>query len=202
MCRLNNPGTWRRLEQFYAQAHAEYISGTPRLNHLPLLLGINILNALAGNAQALSMPGLWLDYDAVSPFCKQMTSQDHVQVLTTMRPLCPENLIPTEMQMTVVHHPWIDLFPLPRLRDNILRAIDGGLDEDDFCYDIVDVDNDSQSGKASLITWGSPAWDVNSWEVTPSFLHKWGWLLEGCEELMKATNHWRPRRGERLINLC
>jgi hypothetical protein len=27
-------------------------------------------------------------------------------------------------------------------------------------------------------------------------LKKWGWLLEGCEGVMEATNWWRASRGE------
>jgi hypothetical protein len=41
---------------------------------------------------------------------------------------------------------------------------------------------------------------TGGWEVTEGFLRKWGFLLEGCDELIESTNRWRALRGEeRLI---
>jgi hypothetical protein len=37
---------------------------------------------------------------------------------------------------------------------------------------------------------------VANWEVSPGFLRKWGWLLNGCEEMLRATDEWRESRGE------
>ncbi|KID87963.1 hypothetical protein MAJ_11092, partial [Metarhizium majus ARSEF 297] len=38
-------------------------------------------------------------------------------------------------------------------------------------------------------------WEPSGWEVTESFVEKWGWLLAGCVELKEATNYWRGKRG-------
>jgi hypothetical protein len=32
--------------------------------------------------------------------------------------------------------------------------------------------------------------------VTPGFVRKWGWVLEGFQDLMLASNQWRAARGE------
>lgn len=47
-----------------------------------------------------------------------------------------------------------------------------------------------------LIIWGDP-WDAGSWEVTASFLAKWGWMFRDCsEEVLEITNYWRSMRSE------
>ena len=46
-----------------------------------------------------------------------------------------------------------------------------------------------------LIIWGEPH-DTSSWEVTPGFLAKWPWAMEGCDDLIESSNRWRLMRGE------
>lgn len=203
MCQLSKSETWDRLGQLAMHAHAANRAGTPILQHLPLVAGINVLNALAENASILGVSQLWLDYDAVSPFSQQLAPVPPSIVRERLSAWCPDNLRPTRLQAEISHHPWLDLFPLPRMRDNIIEAIstDNPIDEDDLCYDLVDVSTNGESGKASLIVWGSQPWDTHNWEVTVPFIKKWGGLLNGCEELIRATNYWRERRGERPIRL-
>ncbi|VUC28523.1 unnamed protein product [Clonostachys rosea] len=47
-----------------------------------------------------------------------------------------------------------------------------------------------------LIVWGDP-WDPSNWEVTEAFLRNWGWLLEGCSEIIHSTT--RRNAGEQQI---
>ena len=83
------------------------------------------------------------------------------------------------------------------MRDNILQAVAcNAFDEDDLCYDLVDVDEAGPPQKPSLIIWGD-SWDPRAWEVSEGFLRKWSWILEGCEEMLAATNYWRQKRGEK-----
>ncbi|CAD6445934.1 e53fe445-2a3b-439e-ab96-2687b9f0a5ed-CDS [Sclerotinia trifoliorum] len=63
--------------------------------------------------------------------------------------------------------------------------------------DFEDQD-DYTAGRKCLITWGDP-WRVESWEVTPGFIRKWGWSLEGCDDLIQSSNRWRALRNERPI---
>ncbi|VUC30966.1 unnamed protein product [Clonostachys rosea] len=206
-CKLGSADSLAIIQRFDREAQIEYTLGRPRLCRLPTVLSLNVFHALARNAATLAVCNEWMMYEAVSPFCRQGpcarggTGGSGASVTATSLPSslsCPSALHPTEMQRSVIHHPWIDLFPLPRMRDTILKAIDRGsnvFDEDDLCYDLVDVDKDGLSQKASLIIWGEP-WDPQAWEVTEGFLRKWGWLLEGCEEMLEATNYWRRKRGE------
>ena len=77
-----------------------------------------------------------------------------------------------------------------------------------------DDDDDESSGSGStgtglgqedarngLIVWGEP-FLPSSWEVTPGFLRKWSWTVEGCDELMYFSNRWRMARGDEPMRLC
>lgn len=64
-----------------------------------------------------------------------------------------------------------------------------------------DISADVAAGRNCLIVWDDP-WDISSWEVTPGYLKKWGWLLEGCEELILSTNRWRASRYEEPLEFA
>jgi hypothetical protein len=54
------------------------------------------------------------------------------------------------------------------------------------------VDDEQHKG---VMVWADP-WDISGWEMTETFVKKWGFMLKGCEEFVEATNFWRRRRGE------
>lgn len=70
-----------------------------------------------------------MHYDAVSPFATLRPGYIGNQSL-------PLSLQPTALQRSKEHHPWLDCFPFPSMRDNLLRALDG-FDEDQLCLDIM-----------------------------------------------------------------
>ncbi|KAI0550359.1 hypothetical protein F4679DRAFT_208591 [Xylaria curta] len=108
----------------------------------------------------------------------------------------PPSLQETWLQHTTPHDTWIDTFPCPRLRDNII-AYDKFIDEDEFCEDVMgglfEGYNDIEIN--GLLIWGD-SWSETGWEVTPGFAKKWGFLLKGCDALIEATNKYRAARGE------
>jgi hypothetical protein len=108
-------------------------------------------------------------------------------------PSLPPALRPTDYQSQIPHHPWLDLLPDPTLRDNLIRA-EGVYDQEQLCADIIGLFG-AGNGRSGLIIWGEP-WDPSGWEVTKPFLKYWGWALRGCDELLRATNYWRGKRGE------
>lgn len=135
----------------------------------------------------------WIDGNALSHFSvilpqKNATLDDYSHI--------PFNLRPTRVQRTMPHHPWLDFFPLPKMRDNLIEA-GKTWNEDELWNDIMGF-WDNSNLDAGLLVWGAP-WDVRNWEVTEPFLKKWQWVLRNCPELMQSTNHWRARRGEQLI---
>lgn len=197
---MPTPGSRTEVESFAQRAYEDYNHGAPRLDHLNILIRLNVLNAISRNAtlvgftfEGLSCPEL------LSPF----NMNQHCPNLPCAGPRpppCPDWLRPTPLQISVRHHPWIDLIPFPRVRDNILRAVeDGLLDHKALGIDVLDV-QDNGCNAASLIVWGD-AWNPRGWEASIPFLQKWGGLLQGCPVLLEATNSWRQKRGERKIAL-
>ncbi|KAK2021940.1 hypothetical protein LX32DRAFT_630738 [Colletotrichum zoysiae] len=149
------------------------------------------------NAAALGYQFDWLICAVVSPFGSDEGGRGPVSAYSVA---VPPSLAPTTMQLTTRHHPWIDLFPLPRMRDNLLVATNllSPEDEQRLFDDIMDSRRANKEW-AGLLVWGE-GWDPQNWEVSLPFLQKWGWVLRGCPEIITSTNRWRCRRGERPIS--
>lgn len=182
------------LIDFEKYAYQEYLLGSPRVDLLLTLVKFNVFRALMSNNFALGFTLDWLHGDAISPFQKRLTLLHGRPHSAPTRPTrCPSHLRPTLLQQVVEHHPWIDLFPVPEMRDNILRA-GAAYDDAPLCRDLVDICG-NPGERSGLLVWGDP-WDPRNWEVGEEFLKKWPWVIEGCWELFSATNYWRTRRGE------
>ena len=185
---------FRRLLRFEEWAYQQYILGLPRLDLLLTLIKFNVFRALLENNRAMGLGLEILEDEAVSTFYSDNMpgsivegGESGVKVLA---------LQPTAMQRRVEHHPWIDIFPFPRMRDNILGA---GEEFDDvpLCQALIEICGPAND-EAGILVWGDP-WDPKSWEVSEGFAKKWGWVIAGCSELFTATNHWRARRGQRNL---
>ncbi|KPM39354.1 hypothetical protein AK830_g7206 [Neonectria ditissima] len=188
-CLLLRPGALGALLQFTHKAYEDYVLGCPQPWYLPTLIQVNVFNALVRNGFAMGFSDKWQEENVLSPFTRKGPEQFSIES-------CPPNLQPTALQRTVPHHPWIDLFPIPQMRDNILRVY-GHLNLDELCDDLLDV-KPGLDGKPTLLVWGDPS-DPSGWEASPDFLRKYGWMLWGCREIFQATNYWRQRRGEKTI---
>ncbi|KAK7177475.1 hypothetical protein PSPO01_16476 [Paraphaeosphaeria sporulosa] len=194
----SNPRVRAAIDQFTQQAYRQYQQGAPNLGHLHMLLQINVNRAFDCNATAIGVVLDHHNYDAISPFNKQGPLLGTNSLSQSQN--WPESLRPTVLQFSIEHHPWIDLFPFPRLRDNILMAIGqpGVCDEDELCHDLCHYSG-GKTPRAGFIVWGEASNPFN-WEASPEFLQRWGYLLSECTELMEATNHWRARRREKPIS--
>lgn len=196
-------GSDPRVSRFMAaleRAYEDYTLGGPRPTDLYTVIRLNVMNAMFRNAEALGFPthGLCAD-DYISPF------NEHGPHTLTAAPVplesCPAGLRPTAVQRRHPHHPWIDLFPFPRFRDNVVLAVEAGLlDEDELCLDLTETETVcmSEGNQPALIVWGDGS-DGGGWEVNAAFVRRWGWLLRGCADMMAATNYWRAKRGEKRI---
>ena len=159
-------------------------------DHLITLLQFNALRALAVNRTLIS--GI-----LVTPLdCDEEII--HVIPYPTLPQLLPPALLPTNLQQTVPHGDWIDLFPCPEARDRLIRAA-GTFDEDDLWSDcsggLYEGFPDDEVERRGLIAW-SPPWDITGWGMSEGFLKKWGWVFEGLSAPLEATNRWRLERGE------
>lgn len=168
------------------------MTGSPTADQVLILIKFNIFRALVNNAVTLGFQvESALEDNALSPFAAKSRYENH---LTTLK--IPTALQPTPIQCQIPHHPWFDLLPVPRMRDNLILAA-GGYDDLQLCEDLCGLFN--QKSRTGLIIWGEP-WDPAGWEITPQFLKRWAWVLKGCTELMTSTNYWRERRGEKALN--
>ncbi|OJJ64212.1 hypothetical protein ASPSYDRAFT_38898 [Aspergillus sydowii CBS 593.65] len=186
-CRLAPEDARRRLARFQMAAHWSYVTGNPTVDHLLTTVKLNVYRAFVENMAALGMDMSWMKDDAISPFCTSKPWPSNLAI--------PTHLQPSTTQRRVPHHPWLDFFPHPRMRDRLVLA--GDSDDDELCIDIMAFWNPN-ADDAGLIIWGQP-WDLQNWELSEGFLRKWGWTVQGCPELMQSTNFWRTRRGERRL---
>ena len=150
--------------------------------------------------------------DCPSPFYRSGAKSDRTIEANTIgtvkgifKALKPD-LRPSSEQITVEHHPYIDILPFPTLRKNLIRHQHlEGFDEDQFFLDLLAGlvcwggagvgrrDRDQSTGFAST---GTP-WDVRSWEAKVWFLKKYWTLLGGEDgELVRQSEWWRGIRGE------
>ncbi|TVY30071.1 hypothetical protein LHYA1_G002567 [Lachnellula hyalina] len=193
VCRLTNIQTQQLVSEFKEWAQRSLTMGSPMNDHLQLeaLVKLNVFRALVSNSRDLGFtPEETMDDDSLSPFV------DPSNTLCLSRPL-PSALRPTKLQRKIPHHPWIDLFPIPGMRDNLLRAEDA-YDDMELCGDLIGFFSGSKD-RTAMVVWGDP-WDSHSWEVTESFLSHWAWTIKGCLQLLESTNHWRKQRGERPLS--
>jgi hypothetical protein len=188
-CTVAPPGALRFRRDFEAVAHESFLRGSPRIEHLISLRRLNVHHAINENIRAIGMTPGWLRPDeAISIFNVSSSEHNEDQI--------PSSLRPTAIQRLVPHHPWLDFFPFPRMRDLMIIAGDS-LDEDDLCRDLMAFWDTHNTG-ATLVVWGQP-WDPKNWEATEEFVRKWHWLLAGSPELLASTNLWRARRGDRAL---
>ncbi|KAK2605545.1 hypothetical protein N8I77_008375 [Diaporthe amygdali] len=136
-CHLELPGAISRLTDFVQQAYQDYMLAAPRPTALQTLVQLNVLDALAQNAATLNITieSLCAE-DTLSPFAYNGPPRPDEASL-------PPSLQPTALQRTVSHHPWIDIFPLPEVRDSILR-ICGTAEEEELNIDLVDVEENDR----------------------------------------------------------
>ncbi|RAK96945.1 uncharacterized protein BO80DRAFT_458539 [Aspergillus ibericus CBS 121593] len=154
--------------------------------------------------------------EALSPFFRSSTGltddMAKANMISTVqgafKALKPD-MRPNIEQITVEHHPYIDILPFPTLRRNLITHPEY-IDEDEFFHDVLTGlvcwggagigrrDRQLSMGYAST---GTP-WDVRSWEAKVWFLKKYWTLLGGEEgELVRQSEWWRSIRGDETIDI-
>ncbi|KAH8684419.1 hypothetical protein BGZ60DRAFT_397534 [Tricladium varicosporioides] len=195
-------------------------------DHLLHLIHHNVFRALTANKTILSQSTIAqkLDYSVLRLSTKTICDGVSVVLCSEGQPI-PPALYPTHTQKTISHPSYINMFPFPKFRDNLIRYQDS-FNPYELCNDLFgeivrengsgafgsvrmgtfsDVDeSESESDgltwkRTGMIVWGE-SWDPDGWEVTPKFLRKWSWLLGGCEGLIRSSNRWRVERGENPID--
>ncbi|CAG8014233.1 unnamed protein product [Penicillium salamii] len=146
----------------------------------------NLLIATFTNAKLMGLTFDLLQEDLASQFNLVGQSSLHL----------PPSLWPSKSQRKIIHHPWIDLIPILSLRESILSRIDT-LDEEEACGDLYGMCSSPPSGtETGLRVWGE-AWDPLAYEASGNLIKKWSWIAKECPDVMRSTNYWRRRRGEK-----
>jgi hypothetical protein len=145
-------------------------------------------------------PFFWPSVESADEMVKANAICTVQRIFETLKP----DLRPGSEQITVNHHPYIDILPFPTLRKNLIIHQEE-IDEDEFFHDMLTglvcwggagvgrKDRQDSTGYAST---GTP-WDVRSWEATVWFLKKYWTLLGGEDgELVRQSEWWRSMRGD------
>lgn len=206
-------------------------------DHLLHLVQYNVFRAFVSNKRTLNtlLTG-WTDNmkPPSSTTCPISGPYRDDTSLYPLNPNIPPALSPTRIQQTRLHSYWINLFPFPRVRDNLIMR-DGTFDHWELLQDLIGElmsatptrerqgtpltitvsdpqptrlraattgrdEDEVTAGRKGLIIWGEPH-DTRSWEVTPGFIARWPWAMEGCDDLIESSNHWRLMRGEEPMRL-
>ncbi|KAI0196006.1 hypothetical protein EV127DRAFT_403955 [Xylaria flabelliformis] len=124
----------------------------------------------------------------------------------THTPLTAENLPPawrpTLSQLTVPHHPVIDLLPWPKVRDRIIMLLSlpdesrpptasGPLMIVHLAYDLED------SAEGARI-WGDDPCEPTSWEVGQVLFERWWFVFD--RQVIDQSNYWRKLRGAATLS--
>ncbi|KAF7118886.1 hypothetical protein CNMCM5793_008522 [Aspergillus hiratsukae] len=148
--------------------------------------------------------------NSLSPFFRgTLESADVISAVQRVFKTLKPDLRPNKEQITVRHHPFIDILPFPTLRRNMIKHQDQ-FDEDEFFHDMLTGlvcwggsgigkrDRNISTGYAST---GTP-WDSRSWEARDWFLKKYWRLLGGEDgELVRQSEWWRSIRGEAPLDV-
>ena len=197
-------------------------------DHLLHLIKYNVFRALAKNKAMLEC--LAVQYHTANlQTPADPTVFPSYSVILPVAPHLPGCLMPTSIQMNVVHSTWINLLPFPTMRDSLIER-ESEFGHSDFIKDLVgelinlhifsskpvtsrstsvnegivkqrlNDENQTTDTSAGLVVWGEP-YRIDSWEATPGFLRKWGWAVGDCHELVTSTNRWRESRGEAPLEI-
>ncbi|KAK9384136.1 hypothetical protein V1515DRAFT_487942 [Lipomyces mesembrius] len=179
----------RIIRELESLVHAEFATGSPCTDLLLGLTRLNLVRAMYANMDILGYTASEIEDDAQSLF--SMVGPRGAEYYEAM---LPPPLRPTVIQCTVPHHPWIDIIPIPRMRDNMILAGES-IDDEQLCHDLCGKRTGVGSG---IIVW-KVAWDPAGWEVTETFMQLWGWAVQDCWDLFRSTNAWRISRGEKPL---
>jgi hypothetical protein len=97
--------------------------------------------------------------------------------------LLPPALRPTALQLAVKHRNWIDRFPFPRLRDNLILLADR-IDLSAFVYDLFNMPSLTLRENGERCTW-----NPSSWRLERGFARKWGHLFLSQARLFASGAH-------------
>ncbi|KAK4033947.1 hypothetical protein C8A01DRAFT_19193 [Parachaetomium inaequale] len=103
---------------------------------------------------------------------------------------------PTPTQLSVPHHPLLDMLPWPSVRDRIIGVMALANDSGDGTTTgsrLVDFVYDMEDGAEGMRIWGSDPYDEASWEVGQVVFERWWFVFD--KKVVEQSNTWWRRRG-------
>lgn len=214
LARLDAPQEWPgELSAIQRAGRNEHFFGSPEPTGTPTFpIEISFFTACLANARFLGLnPRDIMKDEAISPFsarAEQLPDKEEYRAQFTTygsTASSPDELpshgftndmAPTMEQLTITHHPYLDLIPWPSFRARAIVASSMEppmIDEGDLCLDLLNngiycwgMRGASLHGRGE----GTP-WDSRSWEAKPWFLKKWS-LLTG-PDVRQGSVWWRSR---------
>ncbi|KAL7932131.1 hypothetical protein V8C35DRAFT_308563 [Trichoderma chlorosporum] len=198
-------------------------------DHLLHLIHFNVLRGLSYNKKVIK-PNAFIECaaSATAQLKRILPQLPETTTVSLSDFRLPDSLAPTKLQLTCPHSNWIDVFPFPKMRDNLIRW-ENYFSHAEFLTDLLGnliscmtapppktthsllrpkaqiaaqgEDEDVSTDRRGLILWGEP-FHKDSWEMTPGFMKKWSWAVDGCGELIESTNRWRTARGETPLRMA
>ncbi|KAF2812619.1 uncharacterized protein BDZ99DRAFT_569268 [Mytilinidion resinicola] len=134
-----------------------------------------------------------------SPFHNSSITPEELPGVLASYAHIPPDLRPIATQLTVRHHPVIDLLPFPVMRERLLELVQG--DKLEFAKlkrDLLANGMICWRGGSGFVEGGMP-WEGRSWEAKGWFLKRWEWVVGGKEgEVWKGGVWWRGVQGEEV----
>ena len=177
-CQLNPSDRSAYLSSLRDRAISGAVQNALRCDLLLSVTQYNIIAAMNVNAGLFGLTMESLRQDIPSPF-----GMANIWSL-------PPSLQPTQHQIDIPHHPWIDLCPIPFIRD-VLLLHESRYDDEELCHDLFNGCN-QQPG---MLVWGE-AWDPSAYEISEALFNKWKWLFGAWHGVFQSSNYWRRKRGE------
>lgn len=157
--------------------------------------------ASLANCRLLGLaPHTIMNHDAMSPFVQKIHSPPDPKngILQQLQSRdFNHDMRPTLGQLTIPHHPYLDIIPWPSFRARAIVASSTDpplIDKNELCLDLLSDGIYCCSNRGvSLHSRGEGTpWDSRSWEAKPWFLQKWSFLVEGSD-IQITSSWWRSR---------
>ncbi|EXJ64778.1 hypothetical protein A1O7_01116 [Cladophialophora yegresii CBS 114405] len=157
---------------------------------------LNLLRGLMAIAKRLNVHDTVWSLTAQSPFANPAAAT----AIAEFNHL-PVNLRPSLLQLTVPHHPIIDLLPWPSTRDRMIKILAqppefrppsaaSPMALLDFVYDVED------SAEGVRVS-GDDPYSANNWEVGEKVFKSWWWVFD--KDIIMRSNELRASRGAPLL---
>jgi hypothetical protein len=158
------------------------------------ILELKLLRGCMMIAKRMNIEDLLWSFESTSPFTDPALSGlsfDHL----------PANLRPTATQQLIPHHPLLDLFAWPVVRDKLILVfaqppeIRPPIAASPLA--LMDLVYDFEDSAEGVRIWGDDPFNAENWEAGEALFRKWWWALD--RNIVEKSNQLRKERGAPLL---